>query len=208
MIAQAMKSSSTKAFTLVELIVVITILAILATVGFLSLQGYTKDARNASTKSNIGSVVSAISNESALSALSPISYVTAVTANMSGGTLSGVVVYSGQLATNAAGTYAAGTLKFDVLRLDAAKFKDNNNNFLAGAVSVSETTNGKVRARSAFQVAGTIDEGAGGRAYVQGNYAVTGLASDAAGLIYSGAVNGATPGSAIVNGLSVLPYAY
>jgi prepilin-type N-terminal cleavage/methylation domain-containing protein len=204
MIAQAMKSSSTKAFTLVELIVVITILAILATVGFLSLQGYTKDARNASTKSNIGSIVSAISNESALSALSPTSYVNALAVNMSGASTAGTIqVYSGQTATGSV-NYAAGTLNFNTLRLDSAKFNDNGKAFLGGAVNVSESTGGKVRARSAFQVAGTIDEGAGGRAYVQGNYATTGLASDAAALIFTGAA----PGSAIVNNGTVLPYAY
>jgi prepilin-type N-terminal cleavage/methylation domain-containing protein len=216
MIAQAMKSSK-KAFTLVELIVVITILAILATIGFLSLQGYTKDARNSSTKANIRTAVSAIANESAVSTYSPLYYITQVQGNMkSNSNTASIVVYSGQLATGtttpqtaSGNTYAAGTINFSAVRLDPTKFVDNNNNFLAGAVSVMETVNGKNRARQSFQVAGTIDEGAGSKAYVMGNYG-SGATGDANGLIYSNNTavcpNNTT---AIADGsLTCYPYAY
>lgn len=51
-----MKSTNTKWFTLVELIIVITILAILATIAFISFQGYTKDSRNSKRASDLNSI--------------------------------------------------------------------------------------------------------------------------------------------------------
>jgi len=51
-----MKSSSSNAFTLVELIVVIAILAILWTIGFISLQWYTRDARNSARISDMKTI--------------------------------------------------------------------------------------------------------------------------------------------------------
>lgn len=47
---------STRAFTLVELIVVITILAILGTIGFISFQGYSEQSRNTVRLSDLNSL--------------------------------------------------------------------------------------------------------------------------------------------------------
>lgn len=55
------KSTNTKWFTLVELIIVITILAILATIAFISFQGYSKEARNSKVKSEIANITKVIS---------------------------------------------------------------------------------------------------------------------------------------------------
>jgi prepilin-type N-terminal cleavage/methylation domain-containing protein len=44
---------TSKAFTLVELIVVITILAILGTIGFISLQGYSSKSRDSTRATNL-----------------------------------------------------------------------------------------------------------------------------------------------------------
>lgn len=55
-----MKSTNTKWFTLVELIIVITILAILATIAFISFQGYSQEARDSGKMSELSEVVKTI----------------------------------------------------------------------------------------------------------------------------------------------------
>lgn len=55
-----MKSTNTKWFTLVELIIVITILAILATIAFISFQGYSQEARDSGKMSEVSELVKTI----------------------------------------------------------------------------------------------------------------------------------------------------
>lgn len=70
-----MKSTNTKWFTLVELIIVITILAILATIAFISFQSYTKDARNSRVKSDIANVTKVISIRQAESSTPLVTFI-------------------------------------------------------------------------------------------------------------------------------------
>lgn len=55
-----MKSTNTKWFTLVELIIVITILAVLATIAFISFQGYSQEAKDSGKMSEMSEIVKAI----------------------------------------------------------------------------------------------------------------------------------------------------
>ncbi len=192
-----MKTASTKAFTLVELIVVITILAILATIGFLSLQGYTGDAKNATTKANVKSVAESMVNEAAISSQPMSNYLTTSNTNLVGGSGAVIAVYSGQTATGGT-SYFAGKVSYSALRLDADKFEPVGKDFLAGVVGVQEGS----RVRSAFQIAGTITNGSTDSAYVEGTYAKA-IDTDVAGLI---STDGTTT-SIITNGGTVVPYA-
>lgn len=100
------KSTNTKWFTLVELIIVITILAILATIAFISFQGYSKDARDASKQSEIANVVKVIAAEEAKNEISPLNYIngtpgTATVGNIQG--LTNVSTATGKLNTQLLG---------------------------------------------------------------------------------------------------------
>ncbi len=55
-----MKSTNTKWFTLVELIIVITILAVLATIAFISFQGYSQEAKDSGKMSEMSEIVKSI----------------------------------------------------------------------------------------------------------------------------------------------------
>ncbi len=219
MLVQAMKNS--KGFTLVELIVVITILAILATIGFLSLQGYTSDAKNTKTQANLRTVASSLVNEQAITQQGFDYYMSGAFAGysaagndntFSGTSLVSGLVYSGTLYFKS-GAYMAGTLDATKLRIDGAKFFDKTSTgvllpYAVGAASVNETTNGKTRQRTVFQVAATLNNAGVETALVEGTYG-TGASTDMAGLIV--ASNLATAGTpaltdAVVAGSSKIPY--
>lgn len=70
-----MKSTNTKWFTLVELIIVITILAVLATIAFISFQWYTKEARDSSKKTEISNIIDAIAINEAKSSVPLSNYI-------------------------------------------------------------------------------------------------------------------------------------
>lgn len=200
------QAKNTKGFTLVELIVVITILAILATIGFLSLQGYTQDAKETKTVANLRTISSSLVNESAISGNTFGSYITETVANGFSGTTQNI--YGAATALTGGTNYNAGPINASALRIDGAKFfdKDSTNTlkpFVAAAVTVSESVNGKTRQRSVFQVAATLKGTTGKTALVEGTYAQSGT-TDLAGLVKSTA--GTNVGSGVTNNGGSLPY--
>lgn len=108
------KSTNTKWFTLVELIIVITILAILATIAFISFQGYSKDARDASKQSEIANIVKIIAADSAKNEVNPMAYIKSP--------VSGVDVAGVQGLSSA--TSSTGKLNTEVIGLNNSKYAD------------------------------------------------------------------------------------
>ena len=112
------KISSTRGFTLVELIVVITILVILGTIAFLNLGGMSATARDAQRTSDLNQISTQIMIAQAKQG---IAYTTM---------LSGTVANSLTGANNLGGTgitstsYLGGDVNYTVLGIDSAKFSD------------------------------------------------------------------------------------
>ncbi len=218
------QAKNSKGFTLVELIVVITILAILATIGFLSLQGYTSDAKNTKTQANLRTVSSSLVNEQAITQQGFDSYMSGAfvggasnynswSGNTAAGFTGGTIYGSGFLAFTG-GTYMAGQLDAAKLRIDGTKFFDTKASgaknllpYAVGAASVNETTNGKTRQRTVFQVAATLNNAGVETALVEGTYG-TGVNTDLKGLVRDGTVTAASAndGDAVVAGASKVPY--
>ncbi len=113
-----MKSTNTKWFTLVELIIVITILAILATIAFISFQGYTKDARNSKRASDLNSIVKSIEVKVA-EWVSLTSVVTSDATRVVAGNLAWETI-----ATFSAWEYVWGTVNHTIVWGNADSFKD------------------------------------------------------------------------------------
>ena len=175
----------------------IAVLAVLATVGFLSLAGYRQDAIDAKAKANVRSVYTAVAAESAASGNSPRYYV----AHDPDYALSGAYLYvggtpaalTGGNAADAGTNYSAGTVRWDLLKLDPEKFRISGTSaesrlasaFLAalpyasaafdkaavslGAADVSSpSASGRARVSSFLQVAGILPET--GAALVAGTF--------------------------------------
>lgn len=147
-------ASTTKGFTLVELIVVITILAILGTIGFLSLQGYSANARDSKRTSDLRTIVSTYNTKQT----EGISYFNLVT------TVAAKVLASNSIAgkTPGATEYTAGKPNYLALGINSGNFMDPNNvDYPVGATTLDG---------SAFQVAAKLENGGTSMALVQGNY--------------------------------------
>lgn len=198
------QAKNTKGFTLVELIVVITILAILATIGFLSLQGYTQDAKETKTVANLRTVASSLVNESAISGNSFNTYVSDTTVPSAGFT--GTVNSGSNVNLSDTGSYIAGNVKANALRIDGSKFFDTKvgatapTPFKIAALTVDEQVGNKTRKRSMFQIAATLKGTTGQTALVEGTYA-EGAAGDLDGIIES-----TTAGTPVTAGSTNIPY--
>ncbi len=146
---------TTKAFTLVELIVVITILAILGTIAFISLQGYSADARNSKRTSDINNIISAMSIKIAeggwISSFVTADSATAVSSSSYGWTGS-------TLNTD----YFAGKPNYTALGVKQAEFVDpNGQDYKIGA-----TLTGDAR----YELAASLEDAGARKALVKGNY--------------------------------------
>lgn len=152
------KSTNTKGFTLVELIIVITILAILATIAFISFQGYSKEARNSKRASDLNSIVRAIEIKTGADGVGVVNFAKDNTANLSTITLGGHAT-----ANITADQYKAGDINFTALgNVDSASFKDP----LQGNYKIWVTS----LAGGAYQLASIKEEEGGKTAYVVGTY--------------------------------------
>ncbi|MFB0965355.1 MAG: type II secretion system protein [Patescibacteria group bacterium] len=218
-----LQAKNSKGFTLVELIVVITILAILATIGFLSLQGYTSDAKNTKTRANLRTVSSSLVNEQAITQQSFDYYLSganlstsAQNPNSFSGTsaaFTGTTIYGSGWVSFTGSAYNAAVIDPAKLRIDGAKFFDKNATdgllrpYAMGYISANETSNGKTRQRTLFQVAATLNNAGVETALVEGTYG-TGANSDTPGLIktYNSNVSTYTSADAVVAGTTKIPY--
>ena len=84
-----MKSTNTKGFTLVELIIVVTILAILATIAFMSFQGFAWKARDSKKQSELSNISNKIEVQMAQNGIGATGFVSnwaAVEINVNWGT--------------------------------------------------------------------------------------------------------------------------
>lgn len=169
-----MKSTNTKGFTLVELIIVITILAILATIAFISFQGYSKEARNSKRASDLNSIVRAIEIKTGADGVTIMNFASGVTTSqLTTPALSGTsaIVWT---------DYQAGDVNFTALgNVDNTSFKDP----LSGTYKIWVTS----LAGGAYQLAASKEEEGGKTAYVVGTYKARTNADTA-----SGTVNGTT----------------
>ncbi len=153
-----MKSTNTKGFTLVELIIVITILAILATIAFFSFQGYSKKARNSKRASDLNSIVRAIEIKTGADEVEIMNFAANSNAALT------TVNLGGRTNVGTGSTYQAGDINFTVLgNVDAASFKDP-----------SEKKDYKIWVTSlaggAYQLAAVHEWEGGKTAYVVGTY--------------------------------------
>lgn len=151
---------TTKAFTLVELIVVITILAILGTIAFISLQGYSADARNSKRTSDVNNIISAMSIKMAEGGWLS-SFVTATDGTNWGLNLSSTGSYGWTWAafwTN----YFGWVPNYTALGVKAAEFQDpNGQDYKIGATT---TADGR------YELAASLEEAGARKALVKGNY--------------------------------------
>lgn len=151
-----MKSTNTKGFTLVELIIVITILAILATIAFISFQGYAAEARNSKRTSDLNSMVKSIEVKVA-EWISLTNVVTKVAARE--------IVGTEKLAweTIATTDYVWGTVNHTVVGGDANSFQDPLDKV---GYSVATTT----RAGWVYQLGAVKEVNGAEENYVLGTY--------------------------------------
>lgn len=165
------KSTNTKGFTLVELIIVITILAILATIAFISFQGYSKEARNSKRASDLNSIVRAIEIKTGADGAAITNFATDITAaHVTSPSIGGQ--------TPDANEYKAGDVNFTALgNVDSASFKDP----LTGAYKIWVTS----LAGGAYQLAAIKEEEGGKSAYVVGTYKARTTANVATGTVAS-----------------------
>lgn len=152
-----MKSTNTKGFTLVELIIVITILAILATIAFISFQGYSKEARNSKRASDLNSIVRAIEIKTGADGAAITNFATDnAAAHVTWDSIGGKTTFT-------ANEYKAGDVNFTALgNVDSASFKDP----LQGTYKIWVTS----LAGGAYQLASIKEEEGGKTAYVVGTY--------------------------------------
>lgn len=144
------KTTNTKGFTLVELIIVITILAILATVAFVSFQGYSADAKDSKVKSDLATLQQAIETFSANG--TPL---TTFVGNTGSNLNSGIAIAGAGTGTFSNTIYAAGDINKTALgnvKLDT--------NYKIGATT---------KAGGAYQIAGVLTKDVKS-SYVVGNY--------------------------------------
>ena len=152
------KSTNTKWFTLVELIIVITILAILATIAFISFQGYSKEARNSKRASDLNSIVRAIEIKTGADGVGIINF-----ANNNDSAIAGGAALGWLTAVTDQTKYKAGDINFTALgNVDSASFKDP----LQGNYKIWVTS----LAGGAYQLAGIKEEEGAKTAYVVGTY--------------------------------------
>lgn len=166
-----MKSTNTKGFTLVELIIVITILAILATIAFISFQGYSKEARNSKRASDLNSIVRAIEIKTGADGVGIINF-----ANNNDSAIAGGAALGWLTAVTDQTKYKAGDVNFTALgNVDSASFKDP----LQGNYKIWVTS----LAGGAYQLAGIKEEEGGKTAYVVGTYKARSATDSASGSI-------------------------
>ncbi len=166
-----MKSTNTKGFTLVELIIVITILAILATIAFISFQGYSKEARNSKRASDLNSIVRAIEVKTGADGQDIMNF--AIPENDTQVPSISLGWTGAQVWTN----YEAWKINFNVLgNVDAASFKDP-----------SEKKDYKIWVTSlaggAYQLAAVHEWEGGKTAYVVGTYKQRTTSNTASGTV-------------------------
>ncbi len=111
-------TTTSRGFTLVELIVVITILVILGTIAFLNLGGMSATARDAQRTSDLNQMSSQIMVTQAKQGLSYIAMLSGTTVN----TLTGVNNLGGAVITST--NYLGGDVNYTVLGIDSVKFSD------------------------------------------------------------------------------------
>ncbi len=164
------KSTNTKWFTLVELIIVITILAILATIAFISFQGYSKEARNSKRASDLNSIVRAIEIKTGADGVEIMNFAANSNAALT------TVNLGGRTGVVSGDTYQAGDINFTVLgNVDNTSFKDpQEGNYKIWVTSL---------AGGAYQLA-AIQENEGGKAaYVVGTYKARTTTDTASGTV-------------------------
>lgn len=152
------KSTNTKWFTLVELIIVITILAILATIAFISFQGYSKEARNSKRASDLNSIVRAIEIKTGADGVEIMNFAKDDTSNVASANIS-----LGGKTTVTPNEYKAGDINFTVLgNVDGTSFKDpQQGNYKIWVTSL---------AGWAYQLAAIQESEGWTQAYVVGTY--------------------------------------
>lgn len=163
------KSTNTKWFTLVELIIVITILAILATIAFISFQGYSKEARNSKRASDLNSIVRSIEIKTGADGVEIMNF-----AADNNSALTSIAL--GGKTTATTDEYKAGDVNFTVLgNVDAASFKDP----LEGTYKIWVTS----LAWGAYQLAAIQENEGGKEAYVVGTYKARATTDTASGSV-------------------------
>jgi len=162
-----------KAFTLVELIVVITILAVLGTIAFISLQGYSGEARDSKRLQNVNDLVKKVNIE--VSKGTPFANLINPSSNI-----------AKTINNDATETATGWVVNFVAIKENQPDFQDALGSSAKFDYPVAYAQGGSGTGAFKFMQVATISE-AKNQAKVVGNYFQFNSATDATGLIGTGA---------------------